>query len=147
MNLKTASKQPPLSPKNTLYFSGWGFTERERRTGLWYGGDRVALIRVAGQTFVLRKMNRYVLFRSVEDYDERTALFLAQENYDNGNIHVAYYPTEKFVAELRAKAYGRCVLFVSDIMTFRQCAYMLFHPNGTGTFLEESERELSNEFC
>lgn len=125
-----------------LFFSGWGYDDREDLNTYREEGKNVTVVHAAGRVWALRKMNKYVVFRRVDSVDEREALFLTHQELAY-NAKITPVTAEGYMQEYQVGAYGRCLLFVGSFMSKYQCAYLFFHPDGTGFALGEYEEYLA----
>ncbi len=124
--------------KPSLYFSGWGYDERNGKNPYCSEkGKNAALMTVSDQTFVARIINRHVVFRESGDRDERSALFISQITERGWPYKVTDIPEAEFARIVRQWEYGRCLLYVADFMQPGQCAYLGFAPDGRGFASDE----------
>ena len=131
----------PLVPL-TLYFSGWGYDERKGNGLQREYGKRTDLIQAGGQTFEMRMIYGCILFRVYGDTDERACLFLRHNSKRPWEYH--YTKQQEFAQTYAQLQYGRCLLYIADIMTPRQCAYLYFDPDGSGFAQDENWTQIAS---
>ena len=124
-----------------LFFSSGNYDSRqaeqyEREEGL----DAVA-VKIGKRIFAARTMAEHVIFRDVEEEDERAAWFIAQP-YVANESDPRYFNRQWFVQQWKQGGFGRCVIFVAPYMTQWQCAHILFRPDGTGLAVDTHENLL-----
>lgn len=129
--------------KPSLYFSGWGYDERNNKNSYYSEkGKDAALMIVGEQTFVVRRINRHAVFRERGDSDERAALFIPQITERGWPYKVTDIPEAEFARIVRQWEYGRYLLYVADFMQPGQCAYLGFVPDGRGYALDEYQTSI-----
>ena len=121
---------------HALYFSGWGYDERQDIT-LRYRGEDVRVVEVAGQPLRLR-MDGYLYFRHLNDDDERASLIMLKNVLHGFAADINQIIPERFAQYYTAQEYGRCLLYVSDYMRPDQCLFLCFAPEGSG-FCRETD--------
>ena len=124
-----------LSPR-TLYFSGWGYDERQGTGAKRDYGKRTELLEAGGQRFVMRMIHACILFRVYGDTDERACLFLRHNSKRPWEYR--YTNQQEFAQAYARSEYGRCLLYTADMMTPQQCAYLNFDPDGNGFAQDEN---------
>ena len=128
----------------SLHFAGWGYDDREDANVYRDEGANVLVVAVGGGSFILRKMDAYIFFRRDNEKDESASWFLPEPYSSRWQDDIKKFPPEKFAEAYAKQAYGRCLLYVGEIMKEHQCAFLCFAPNGTGFSIDYTEERLVN---
>src|SRR5579871_4942500 len=135
-----ASSESASRPRRpVLYFAGGGLDERKMVYYNLQGAYQVVdsdgqthvvrnrgeypvmqTARVGGRNFVLRQIDRHVLFRNLQKPLAEDALFLL-------NTSLA-----EFAEAYQSREAGRCIMHVPRCMKEGHCAYMFFLSDGEG---------------
>ena len=129
--------------KPTLYFSGWGFDERNGSKSHRANGDNVSVMKADGQTYYLRNFRWNHIFRKRGDTDERAALFVANDLDRPWPYRHTIVPVE-FNRIITEQKFGRFLLYIADCMVEGQCAYLGFLPDGSGITLDDQRMEMAS---
>ncbi len=148
MPLSETNALPPSNP--TLYFSGWGYDERNDQSSQDKGAN-VQVVTTAGQSFVLRKIRDYIFFRRCGETDERVSwfllehcadackykikMFLQEPAPDDWKDDIREFPQEKFAEAYARQAYGRCLLHVSPSAQKGESGMVCLSPDNCDSFV------------
>ena len=126
----------------TLHFAGWGYDDREDANVYREEGANVLVVAAAEHSFILRKIDAYVFFRHRNEKDERSGCFLLEPYSSRWQDDIKKFSPEKFADAYTKQAYGRCLLYVGEMMKKHQCAFLCFAPDGTGFAIDYTEERL-----